>query len=320
MHDDEFSAAQANVLRRCGVVAKERWVPAPTVDGQAHVLVTGEGPPVVLLNGIGVPAAMLAPLMARIDGFTHYAIDLPAYGLSDTTKTFADDPRANAVSFLCEVFDGLGLADPIVIANSLGSLWASWLAIDQPDRVAALAHIGCPAVVLDTSAPLPMRLLSVRGLGRLMIRLQPPSERQVKRLAKMVHEHPLPPDIAQLIVATERLDHFEETFLATLNHLIRLRGNRPEHALTIEQLAAIDVPALLVFADDDPMGGPSVGGQIAAAMPNADLHIVDGGHAPWLHHAAQIAPLVESFLRRTSRPERTRHEPPRAWSDPEPRS
>ncbi len=305
MQDDDFLDAQTNVLHRYGVVAEERWVVAPTVDGHAHVLVTGEGPPVVLLNGIGVPAAMLAPLMARIGGFTQYAIDLPGYGLSDTANGFADDLRASAVRFLCEVFDGLGLAEPIVVANSLGSLWASWLAIDEPDRVAALAHIGCPAVILDTSAPLPMRLLSTRPLGRLMMRLQPPSERQVEQLAKMVHEHPLPPEIAQLILATERLDHFPETFLATLNQLIRLRGNRPDHALTAEQLAAIDLPTLLVFAKDDPMGGPSVGERVAAATHNAELHIVDGGHAPWLHHAAQIAPLLESFLHRTGRPERT---------------
>ena len=228
MNDDEFSDAQANVLRRYGVHTTERWVPAPSVEGAAHVLVAGEGPPVVLLNGIGVPAAMLAPLMARLDGFTHYAIDLPAYGLSDTTGAFADDLRANAVGFLCEVFDGLGLVDPTVISNSLGSLCASWLAIDEPGRVAALVHIGCPAIVLDTSAPLPMRLLSVRPLGRLITRLQPPSERQVEQLAKMVHEHPLPPEIAQLILATERLDHFDETFLATLNHLIHVHGNRAE--------------------------------------------------------------------------------------------
>ncbi len=304
MRDEGFSDAQGKVLDRYGVVADERWVTAPTVNGEAHVLVTGEGPPVVLLNGIGVPAAMLAPVMARIDGFTQYAVDLPAYGLTDTTDTFTDDIRINAVRFLCEVFDGLGLGQPLVVANSLGSLWASWLAIDEPGRVAGLAHVGCPAIVLDTSAPLPMRLLSVRPLGRLMMRLQPPSEQQVERLAKMVHEDPLPSEIAALILATERLEHFEATFLATLNRLVRIRGNRPERALTAEELATIDLSTLLVFAKDDPMGGPSVGERVAAVTPDAELHIVEGGHAPWIHHAAQIAPLVASFLRRVNRPDR----------------
>ncbi len=302
MFDETFSKAQAAVLNRYDLAAEERWIEAPVVGGQAHVLVTGEGPPVVMLNGIGNPAAMWAPLMARLDGVTQYAVDLPGYGLTDTTPTFANDLRTNAVQFLTEVLDSLGLDQPVVVANSLGSLWASWLAIDHPDRVAAFAHIGCPAIVFDTSAPLPMRLLAARPLGRLMMKLQPPSERQVDQLAKMVNEHPLPPEIARLILTTERLSHFDDTFLAMLNRLLRLRGNRPDLALTADHLARIQAPTLLVFANDDPMGSTPIGQRMADAMADAELHIVDGGHAPWLHQADQIAPLLTSFLQRISPP------------------
>ncbi len=302
MLNDDFSKAQAAVLDRFGVTVEERWVEAPVVDGWAHVLVTGHGPPVVVLNGIGVPAAMMAPLIADLDGITRYAIDLPAFGLTDTTPDFADDLRTNAVRFLLEVFDGLGLERPVVVANSLGSLWASWLAIDRPDRVAALAHIGCPAIVLDTSAPLPMRLLSTRPFGRLMMRLQQPSDRQVEQLAKMVHEHPLPPVIAKLILATERLDHFQDAFLAMLHRLVRLRGSRPDATLTADQLAHIKTPTLLVFAVDDPMGGEAIGKRVADAMADAELHVVEGGHAPWIHHADQISPLVTAFIERVNAP------------------
>lgn len=301
MRDNEFSAAQTKVLDHYGIDAEERWIDAPVVDGNAHVLVSGEGPPVVLLNGLGVPAAMLAPLMSQLDGVEQYAIDLPAYGLTDTTASFADDLRANAVRFLLDVLDGLSLERPVIVANSLGSLWSTWLAIERPDRVAGLAHVGCPATALDTSAPMPMRLLSVGPLGRLMMKLQPPSERQVEQLAKMVGEDPLPPEIAALILATERLDHFEDTFLATLNQLVRLRGNRSDVALSAGELALVESPTLLVFANDDPMGGPSVGRRVAEAMTDAELHIVDGGHAPWLHHADEIAPLINRFLQRVDR-------------------
>jgi pimeloyl-ACP methyl ester carboxylesterase len=296
--DQTFSDAQARALDRYGVDAEERWIDVPAVGGRAHVLVTGEGPPAVLLNGIGVPAAMLAPLIARMDGMTLHAVDLPGYGLTDAGAGFAHDLPASAVRFLCEVLDALGIARPMVISSSLGSLWASWLAIEQPDRVAALVHLGCPAVVLETSAPLPMRLLSVRHLGRLLLRLQPPSERQVAQLAKMVHEHPLPPEIAGLILATERLDHFEESFLAMLNRLLRLSGSRSALSLSADQLAGVRAPTLLVFARDDPMGGPAVGDRVAAAMFDAELHVVDGGHAPWIHHAEQVAPLIASFHHR----------------------
>lgn len=298
MSIDEFRDAQAAMLARHGIVAEERWVDVPSMAGRAHVLVAGDGPPIALLNGIGVPAAMMAPMMAQLDGFTLYAVDLPAFGLTDTTTEFTDDLRGNAVRFLQEVFDGLGLARPAIVANSLGSLWATWLATDHPSRVAALAHVGCPAIVLDTSAPLPMRLLSVRPLGWLMTQLQPPSARQVEQLSRMVHEHPLPPELGRLILATERLDHFDPTFRRMLNRLLRLRGSRPTLAIDAGQLAAIDTPTLLVFARNDPMGGPDTGAAVAAAMPDVELHVVDGGHAPWVHHADQVAPILTAFLHR----------------------
>ena len=315
MIDETFSSAQAAVLDRYDVEAEERWVDTPSVGGRAHVLVAGEGPPVLMINGIGLPAAMWAPLIARLDGVTVHAVDLPGYGLTDVTPTFASDLRGNAVRFLREVLDGLGLDRSVVVGSSLGSLIASWLTLDAPDRVRGLAHIACPAIVLDTAAPLPMRLLSARPLGRLMMTLQRPSPRQVRGLSRMVREHPLPPEIATLILATERVEHFEQTFLATLHRLLRLRGGHPRLALDADHLASIDVPTLLVFAADDPMGAASVGKRVADAMTNAELHIVDGGHAPWVHHADQIAPLLSAFLERLAArpaPEAARS-PARSW-------
>ncbi len=291
-----FIDAQTAALSRFGVDAEEVFVDASTVDGRAHVIVAGHGPPVVMVAGIGTPAAMWAPLMARLDGFTLYAVDLPAYGLTDGTTGLTSDFRSAAVRFLDEVLDGLGLTRPAFVANSLGSLWAMWCATDRPDRVDTLVHIGCPAIVLDTSAPLPMRLLSARPLGRSMMRLRPPSPQQVTQLSKMVNEHPLPPEIADLLLATEQLPGFEDTFLATLHTLIRLRGARPRMALTSDQLARIDQPSLLILGTNDPMGAAPVGERVVEALPDATLHLVDGGHTPWVHHADQIAPLVTTFL------------------------
>ena len=252
----------------------------------------------ILLNGIGTPAAMWAPLMATLNGFTMHAVDLPGYGLTDTTARLTDDFRYTAVRFLAEVVDALGLHQPTLIGNSLGSLWATWFAIDRPSQVGGLVHVGCPAIVLDTSAPVPMRLLSVRLLGRLMMKLQPPSPSQVRGLSKMVNEYPLPPEIADLLLATEQLPGFESTFLATLHTLLRLRGARPSMALTPDQLREIRHPSLLIFGADDPMGAAPVGKCLADILPDAELHVVDGGHAPWLHHADQIAPLITAFLTR----------------------
>lgn len=292
-----FLEAQGRMLDRYGVEARSRFVDVPSIGGKAHALVSGAGPPVVMINGLGTPGAMWAPLMAEIDGFRLFVVDLPGYGLTDAPRGLADDLRQNAVRFLEDALDALGLDRPPFVANSMGSLWTSWLALDRPERVASLVHVGCPAVVLGTSAPLPMRLLSVRLLGRLLTRLQPPSPKQVEQLAKTVKEHPLEPELVDLLVATERLPGFRRTFLSALNTLVRLRGSRPETRLTAEQLAAIDRPTLLVWGEDDPFGAPEVGERMVEIMPDAALQVVGGGHAPWLTQSERIGPRVSRFLR-----------------------
>lgn len=142
-----------------------------------------------------------------------------------------------------------------------------------------------------------MRLMSVPALAHLLMKLQPPSPKQVQQLCKMVHQHPLEPKLADLLLATERLPHFEHTFLATLNAMVCLRGARPELALMIDELARIRQPTQIFWGEDDPMGSTAVARRVAEAIPHAELHIVEGGHAPWLNQAGQIGSLATAFLR-----------------------
>ena len=293
---EAFEQAQQRVLERYGVPAESRFVDVAICRGQAHALVGGEGPPMVLLNGIGTPAAMYAPLMAELEGVRYYAVDLPGYGLTDAPPDFSADLRNSAVRFILEVLDGLGLDSPVIMANSLGALWSSWFAIDYPDRVAGMVHIGCPALLLDTSAPMPMRLLSVGWLGRLMMRIQPPSPKQVESLSKMAGEYPMPPEIAALLLATERLPGSDETFRSMLSKLVRPRGSRPELRLNEEQLAQIGQPLLYIWGDNDPFGSVETGRQAARIVPNATFHVVEGGHVPWLRSTDEAGVLTNQFL------------------------
>lgn len=295
-----FEAAQAAVLDRFEVRAESTYVEVEMLGGRAHVLVTGEGPPAVMLGGIGTPAAMWAPLMARVMGRTLHAVDLPAYGLTDPPPAEPPNLRSHAVGFVEGVLDELGLDRPAFISNSLGSLWTIWLAIDRPQRVGAMAHIGCPALAPGTSAPLPMRMLSARPLGAALMRLQRPSSKQVDQLSKIVGQYPLPPEIAAVILATELMPGFERVFRSNLRALLRLRGARASSALTDIELAAVEQPSLLVFADRDPFGSAHAGQRMADALPDAELHISAGGHCPWLDDAERIAERINRFLARTT--------------------
>lgn len=297
MSIENFQRAQSAMLAASGVAATSKFL---DVDGggKVHVLVQGEGPPLVMVNGIGTPAAMWAPLMAALDGVTVYAVDLPGFGLTDGTHPFVPDLRRQVVGFLSSVLDVLELARPAFVSNSLGSLSVTWLALDRPHRVAHMAHVGCPALLLGTSAPLPMRLLSVPGLGALLERVQPPSPTQVQGMAKMVGEAPLPTELVDLLVATEKLPQFAPAFRPVLRELLRARGARPSAALTPDQLAALTQPVALVWGADDPFGGSAIGEAAASSIPDAEFHVVPGGHVPWIHHPQHVARAIGPFLRR----------------------
>ena len=298
-----FTRAQDRMLDRYHVDAESRFVDIPMLDGRAHVLVAGDGPPVVMAIGGGMVAAMWAPLMERLDGFTLYAFDPPGHGLSDPATYRTETLRATSVGFLEQLLDGLGLVRPPFIAQSMGGLWSTWFALDRHDRASAIAYIGCPALMLGSSAPLPLRLSTIRLLRRLLTRLDPPSPKQVDRLAAIAGERFTDlPELRDLFVAYEKLPGTPPVLLALHRSLIRVRGARAEVELTATELARVTQPVQLIWGENDPFGSPSLGRQAADIIPSAELHLVGGGHGPWFTRSEAIGPIVTEFLHQQASP------------------
>lgn len=295
----DYSTAEERWLARCGLRTEALTVPAPSIGGHAHVLAAGSGPPVLLLIGGAVPAAMWAPLMARLRGHRLFAVDLPNQGLTGSTTVTTDTLRPVMTRFVLDVLDGLGLERPAVVAQSMGGLFVTWLVAERPDRVAAVSYVACPAFVLGTSAPLPFRLMSVPPLGRLLNRVQPPSPRQVESLSSMAGEdfgrHP---ELRDLMVAFERRPGFGDALVELMHACLTLRGARAEVALTEAMLREVPVPAQFVWGEGDTFGPPSVGRRAAELVPGARFHLVPGGHAPWLDDPDAVAEHVLAFLGR----------------------
>ncbi|MPZ73084.1 MAG: alpha/beta fold hydrolase [Nitriliruptorales bacterium] len=295
--DQTYIKAQERLLDRFGVEAESRFVDVAAIDGRAHVLVTGEGPPVMMVIGGGPPAAMWAPLMAQLTGFTLYAVDLPGMGLTDPAPYTTETLRALGVDFLDQVVHGLGLDQPVFVAQSMGGLWATWLALDRPGRVPAISYIGCPALMLGTSAPFPIRLSAVPRIGRLLMRLQPPSPALVDRIVTMAGEDFTDlPELRELFLAHQQLP-VPGPALHQLHHAaVRLRGARPEVALTSEQLAGLTQPVQLIWGAKDTFGPPEVGRRAAEIIPRAEFHVVPGGHGPWVNQSERVGSIVAPFL------------------------
>lgn len=171
-----FTEAERRVMEAYGLAYENHFLDLAEPQIRARVIEIGEGEPVLMVHGGFDVAAKWAPLMAELTDHRIFAVDLPGYGLTDPFVYQRGELRKVAVAFLGSVIDALGFDSMPVIANSMGGLWTFWLALDRPERVESIAQIACPALILDTSAPLPMRLLSVRGLNRLLIRMLPTSD------------------------------------------------------------------------------------------------------------------------------------------------
>lgn len=290
-----FLDAQQRVLDRYGVDAERRSV--PTSGGTAQVLVAGEGPPLPMVIGGTVPAVFWAPLMARLRGRTLCAIELPGFGLTDPVRYHHATLRRTAVAFLDGVLDGLGIGRCDVVSQSMGSQWTAWLAADRPARVRSQVMIGCPAFFLDTSAPLPMRLFSVPGLGRALQASSPPSPRGAERIIRMVGEDPEGlAELRDVLVAAQRVPTYGDSTLALMRAVMRSTRPRAEIVLGPDELRRVGHPVRLVWGEQDPFGRLASGRRAAELMPVATFHVVPGGHAPWFHHADLVAGLVRDLL------------------------
>lgn len=116
---ESFEVAPGKLLERYDVRAESRWIDVPAVGGRAHVLVAGEGRPVVLVPGFGDPAAIWAPLMGQLGRepaqFRLHAVDRPAFGLSDYAPM-----RTHSLRTLAKGVPGM-MAQPVSGARGSGT-------------------------------------------------------------------------------------------------------------------------------------------------------------------------------------------------------
>jgi len=239
----------------------------------------------------------------ELQGFRIHALELPGFGLSDPLPLSSKTLRTQAVQFLDATLAELGLESAAIVANSMGALWAIWLALDRRRRVSSLTRIGCPALILGTAAPAPMRLMSARPLGRLVLALQRPSPGRVERmLASVGVDLSGDPELRDLVVAMQLRPSFAPAWLDLLHAAIRVRGARPSAAIGAAELARLTQPVLLIWGERDPFGAVAVGEQVVKIVANAELHVLPGGHAPWLSSRDETARLVIEFLERQFRP------------------
>jgi pimeloyl-ACP methyl ester carboxylesterase len=298
--------AEAEVFAAAGTRVEESHLELATLGLRMRALSHGAGPPVVLLHGVTLSAAVWAPLFAALTGYRLIAIDLPGHGLSDPVVYRRGHVRAHAHLLLDDIFDALGLERANVIGHSLGAMFALWYAAQPGGRIAGLAALGAPAVALPGACVrMPLSLLTVRGVGPAVLRAPSPPGVHRRLLAQglgRAEVAAMPAALLEALRLSGRRAQNAHTIASLMRSIDRFRRPRPESVLSTTELASITTPTMFIWGTEDPYLSPDRARPEIERMPAATLHELPAGHGPWLVHPTRTAELVHRHLAPTALP------------------
>jgi pimeloyl-ACP methyl ester carboxylesterase len=293
-------AAEARLFATLGVRVEESSLSLAGLGLRVRVLEHGSGPPLVLLHGVSLSAAVWAPLFAVLPGRRLLAVELPGHGLSDPVEYRHGAVRDHARRLLDDVFDALELERTDLVGHSLGGMFALWYAARPGGRISRLVAVGDPAVALPgTRVRMPLSLLTVPGLGPAVLRSPGPRRVYRQLLAQGLGRAEVagaPAALLEALQLSSRRAPNAQTVGSLMHAIDRFRRPRPESVLSEAELARITTPTMFIWGTDDPYLSPAAARPAIERMPAATLHEVPAGHGPWLVRPGRIAELIRTHL------------------------
>lgn len=255
------------------------------VDGaELHVEVEGDGPPVVLVHGLGLSRKLWNRLAAALDGYKVVRVDLRGAGRSRELER-GELSLERWASDLGAVLDNLELERPVVVGHSLGAAIALKLALERPDRVDALVLMGGEA---DLANLAPRMLASAERIESVGLETwiedfwskNPPfAERSLQRDGEILDEY------RNLLLENDPTDYVRQC--RAIAAAERLSGRLDE----------VGHPVLVVVGGLDDRTLPEHGRELARALPNGRLvELPEAGHTIPLEAPEATAEAITDFL------------------------
>jgi 2-hydroxy-6-oxonona-2,4-dienedioate hydrolase len=283
---------------------KAHYIDLENLDIRIRALEVGSGPPLFLVPGGPGESFHFVPLMAQLKGWRILTFDRPGAAMSDAVDHREVDLRRFAVETLIAVMDYFELEEAPVVASSMGGLWSLWLALDEPARISKLVQFSCPALILGTSAPLPMRAMAVPFVNKLVFQLsladRPEKARGVLKMLGCTDEAAgaMPEVFLETMYRMSNLPNHRLAWLSLMETVLRPRGAEPRFQLLPADLSRIKQPVKFIWGDGDVFGSVDVGRRAANKIPNAEIDVVSGSHVPFVDNTAECARLANDYLHR----------------------
>lgn len=287
---EEFKKAQQKLLDKYAVSARSSYLKLTKPTFTAHLLEAGQGDPVLMLHGGGSFACQFAPLMASLQNDFHLFVpDRPGCGLSDRVNYVGVPFREHTVDFISGILDSLKLPKVSLIGNSMGGYWALVYSLAHPERVSKLVLIGEPA---GSSPPEKQRI-------------PPPANKNPSlefihnnyKFLLVANVDRVAPEILEATLAAAKLPGADIAW-NTMIEQFKQNKELGTYALRTE-LKNLQTETLFIWGEQDKLGSPELGQEMALIAPNARCETVqDAGHLVWLDQLERCALLTSAFLKK----------------------
>ncbi|MEO1332803.1 MAG: alpha/beta hydrolase [Myxococcota bacterium] len=241
---------------------------------------TGDGPPLVFLNGLVMNTRHWAPQRPLASRYRLVRYDQRNQGRSSVLSGFR---YTELVDDLERVLDHFEIDRAVVCGLSYGSIVAKEFAIRARHRCEALI-LGVPVATFDT----PLR--TVYRLWRALLR-SGDIQAFLASVTLLSYDRPWPD-----AVETQFVDNLEKAarYISGEQVLALLDSFNPDDVKNYE---AIECPTLVVGASHDRIHAPSDAELIATQVTGAQLTMIDGNHALSIDRAEAFNQAVDEFLR-----------------------
>ena len=247
-------------------------------------------PPIVWIHGGSIEDSsfMVADLEPLFPHVRARFPDTRGHGLSSTFERVEDYGYPRKAEDLLLWLDALGVERPVWGGASMGAALSLWVAIHAPERVRAVASIsGPPYEPTDEDKAWWRAHRPLVASGRLAeyldanVRLRMGEEALARFKSR-------PDRYAETIARLGR--HSTASLLALLDETY----SREEW---LADCARIRCPVLVIAGSEDHFPTLAMSRRVAAAIPGARLHVVEGGgHFPNRSHRAEVQAVITRFL------------------------
>ena len=277
------------------LVGIERFV---DISGRrVRVRVRGEGPPVLLINGLGANVATWTPLLEQLQGFEVICFDAPGTGLSQAP--LVPYRIAQIADVARHVLDEVGLERADVLGWSLGGAVAQQLAYQEPDRVRRL-------ILVSSSCGTGAIPGSLRALLAIMTPARHFSKVGYRVAMEMIHLASAEKD--SRLIKEQIASWHQQATPSVFGYALQTAAFLTFHSLP--WLHHVKQPTLVLSGAHDRLMPVANAAVLAAYLPNARLHIFERWGHYLLHDPASGAgATVADFLGADS------HETSSAWKN-----